>query len=374
MYKNIILPASLLAGTIIGAGIFALPFVFNQAGTGLGILHLIIFGLALTALHLIYADIIARTKEDHRLAGYARSYLGNWAFGAAIIINVIGLILTLTIYLVLSVSFINLFAAGLASIYKILIFWFLGSLAIFLGINRLALSELLITAGIGAIILIIFIYGFVSPVSSVSIFSFNWGNLFLPYGVVLFALMGSTAIPSVVGYFRKNNLPAIKAKTPIILGTLAPVLIYTLFVFGVLKLSKIVSDDSITGLIGQIPPALLWLLGILGAVSLWSSYIVFGRNVQKSLQYDMRFPPFSAALATIILPLLLYFLGLQNFLELVAIAGGVFISLEGVLTILIWLKARQQDSEIKILKNFPVVLAYLLLLIFAGGIIYTIVY
>ena len=374
MYKNLILPSALLAGTIIGAGIFALPFVFNQAGTGLGILHLIIFGLVLTALHLIYADIIARTKEDHRLAGYAHYYLGNWAFGAAIIINIIGLILTLTIYLVLSVSFINLFAAGLASTYQILIFWFLGSLAIFLGVNRLAFSELLITAGIGAIILIIFIYGFINPVSPVDIVSFNWGNLFLPYGAVLFALMGSTAIPSVAGYFRKNNLPAIKARMSIILGTLAPVLIYALFVFGVLKLSKIVSDDSITGLIGQIPPALLWLLGILGIISLWSSYIVFGRNVQKSLQYDMRFPPFSAALATIILPLLLYFLGLQNFLELVGIAGGIFIALEGILTILIWLKARQQESETKLLKNFPVALAYLLILIFSGGIIYTIVY
>ena len=69
MYKNFILPAGLLAETIIGAGMFALPYVFQKSGIGLGLFYLFFFGLVSILIHLMYADIILRTSENHRFAG-----------------------------------------------------------------------------------------------------------------------------------------------------------------------------------------------------------------------------------------------------------------------------------------------------------------
>ncbi len=161
MYKNIILPASLLAGTIIGAGVFALPFVFKEAGIVTGLFYLGFFSVCFTIIHLMYAEIILKTEGAHRFSGYAKIYLGNWGFWSAILMTIIGMILVLTIYLILSISFTNLIIPVQFNIFdssKLLIFWLFGSAAIFLGIRQMAFWEFLITSSIVIIILIIFGY------------------------------------------------------------------------------------------------------------------------------------------------------------------------------------------------------------------------
>ncbi|MEK7555587.1 MAG: aromatic amino acid transport family protein [Patescibacteria group bacterium] len=375
MFRNIILPSSLLAGTIIGAGIFALPFLFNKAGILTGLFYLTAGGAIFTLIHLIYADIIVRTKENHRFAGYAKIYFGSFGEWSAILITLVGMVFTLTVYLVLSTSFLNFVLSGivLPDIFKILIFWFLGSAAIFMGINRLAVSEFLITVGIAAIILLIFIYDLAGH-KTISAPLFDFNNFLLPYGAVIFSFAGRVAVPAVLGYFRKNNQPAAKAKMPIILGSLAPIPIYLLFVFGILGLSGTVSEDSISGLVGNLPPLIMMLLGILGIASLWSSYIVIGRDIKKSLEHDFRLSSLWAGLLVVIVPLLFYFLGFQNFLKLVGLVGGVFIGLEGILVILMWLKARKTSvlGEEVIIKKLNPVIVFILLAVFIGGAVYAI--
>jgi amino acid permease len=378
MFKSVILPASLLAGTIIGAGVFALPYVFVKAGILTGLFYLLIFSAVFTTIHLMYADIILRTKENRRFFGYAEIYLGSWGKWLAILTTIVGMIFILTVYLILSVSFFNLIPQNLAfpDIYKTLIFWLFGSLAIFMGINRLAIVEFLITFGIAAIILIIFGYGSDNLEQAVSISFFDLKYLFLPYGAVLFSLAGRTAIPTLLGYFRNNNQPQLKAKTPIILGSLVPAFIYLIFIFGILSLSGTVSQDSVSGLIGRLPLSILGLLGGLGLISLWSSYIVIGRDIKKSFEHDFNFHQIFAGLIIILSPLFLYSLGFKNFLELVGLAGGVFIGLESIFVVLMWLKARKFGDEERgvFLKNINPLVICALLLIFIGGIIYEIIY
>lgn len=380
MYKNIILPASLLAGTIIGAGIFALPFVFEKAGIITGLFYLGIFSAGFVFIHLMYADLILKTEGGeniHRFPGYAKIYLGNWGFWLAILTTVIGMLFVLTIYLILSVSFINLIKPvnlNISDIYELLFFWLLGSAAIFLGIRRLAFSEFLITGGIIGIILIIFGYGLGHFGKIISVPAFNFQNIFLPYGAVLFSLAGRVAIPAVVSYFQKIKQPLVEIKKPIILGTLLPFPIYLLFVFGIWGLSEVVSQDAISGLVGQIPKEILALIGVFGLISLWSSYIVIGLDVKNSLKFDLKFSKILAGLTVIILPLLLYFFGFQSFLTLVSLIGGIFIALEGIFIALMWLKARKIKSEEVIFKKLSPLVVYALIIIFMGGIVYEIIH
>ncbi len=365
-FNQLILPAALLSATIIGAGIFALPFVFQKAGLIAGLFYLLIFSAVFVLIHLRYADIISKTAENHRFAGYAETYLGKSGKWLAILMTIVGMIFTLTVYLILSKSFIAILLPFLPDVYKILIFWLLGSLAIFLGIKNLALSEFFITLGIGAIILVIFIFGLNNlgqTISSVPFFNLKY--IFLPYGAVLFALSGRAAIPAVLGYFRRNNLPPDKIKSSIILGTLFPAFIYAVFVLAILTLSNnVVSQDSVSGLIGRLPFWILEILGILGIISLWSSYIVIGRDVKKSLGYDLNLPKLLIALTVVFTPIILYLSGFQNFLELVGLTGGIFMGLEGIFIVSMRQKAVQKKS----------LLDYVLLAIFIGGIIYSIIY
>ena len=118
-----------------------------------------------------------------------------------------------------------------------------------------------------------------------------------------------------------------------------------MFVFGIIGLSSQVSQDAISGISSEVRSGLLFAIGILGALSLWSSYLVIGVDVKQILQYDLRFSSHTRSLAVIGIPFAIYFLSNQNFLGLVGIAGGFFLALEGIFIILMWRKSRGQDSE-----------------------------
>ncbi|KKQ23394.1 hypothetical protein A2999_00025 [Candidatus Wolfebacteria bacterium RIFCSPLOWO2_01_FULL_38_11] len=375
MYKNIILPASILAETIIGAGMFALPFVFLKAGLTTGIFYLIFFGLVFILLNLMYADIILRTPENHRFVGYAKTYLGSLGFWSGMLMTIFGTVFALTAYLVLSISFVDLIWPTASDIYKILIFWFVSSAAIFWDVNKVAMSEFFILLGTALIILVIFGFG-LSNFNYASVTNLNFSYLFFPYGVVLFSLAGRSAIPTVLGYFRKNNEQPVRAKWPIIIGGLIPVFVYIIFVLGVLGFSSNVSEDSVSGLVGSLPFFVLAMLGILGIITMWSTYIVIGRDVKKSLEHDLGLHQKIAGLATIIPPLLFYFLGFNNFLELISIVGSVFIGIEGIFVVLIWRKASKIESPEghKIFDKINPLLIYLLILVFIGGVLYKLIY
>ena len=344
IYRNFLLPTGLLAGTIIGAGVFALPFVFLKAGILSGLFYLALGTSAYLLIHLFYADIILRTEGEHRFVGYAQIYLGRAAFWLAILMAVLEMIFILTIYLVLSASFSNLFAGAGAGLFKVLIFWVLGSATIFLSLKRVAFLEFLITWGMILIIGLIFVLG-LGKLGKIGALDFypNLVNFFVPLAPILFALSGRVAIPSLVKYFRIPGVGHNHAliKKAITAGTIIPAVVYAFFVFGVFGLSNVVSEDSVSGLLGQVPSFVLVIIGILGILSLWSSYIVVGLDVESILRYDLKISKAVRILFVVLAPLALYFLSSQDFIGLVGFVGGIFLALEGIFIILMWLRARK---------------------------------
>ena len=377
-FSQIIFPASLLATTIIGAGMFALPFLFSKAGIGTGLFYLIFFGVILTLIHLMYADIIVRTSENRRFSGYARIYLGKFGYWSSIFMTIFGALLALTIYLILSPSFIKLILPAAPDIYVIFAFWALGTLAIFFSINELIISGFLIFLGMAAIIFTIFGFGLTDGLDKITTTSlFNFSNIFLPFGAVLFSMYGRSAIPTLLGYFRNNGQSPVKSKWPIIIGSITPAFIYAIFVFGILGISSDASEDAVSGLIGNLPSIVLWILGILGVISLWSTYIVIGRDIKKSLEHDFNLPVILSGAVVLIAPILLYIAGFQSFLKLVEFSGAIIIGLEGIYIILMWLKAsRSADlrGQEKIINKIHPIIIIFLLLVFAAGIGYKLIY
>ena len=360
-YTRFLLPVGLLAGTIIGAGVFALPYAFYRSGIATGVLYLILGAALYTLLHLLYADVIVRTEGDHRFVGYARMYLGRFAGGFALLMTAVGMLFTLTIYLVLSVSFINFFLPEGAAALKILIFWALGSVAVFLNAKKLALSEFLVTLAIVAIIVSIFFIGapqfFLSHISLT--LSTNVILFLFPLAPILFALSGRVAIPVLAKYFKslRDGHDYKGMRRAIIWGTCIPACLYLLFVIGVLGISHIPTEDAVAGLSAFLSPLMLLVLGILGFLSLWSSYIAVGTDTLASLGYDLKFSPFMRSLVVIAGPLILYFGGFTHFLKLVSLTGGIFAACEGILILLFWLSARKRAPSAKVFSVHPLTIA-----------------
>ncbi len=370
---NILPPIGILAGGIIGAGMFSLPFVFASSGTLIGLIYLILAAGAYTIIHLMYADIILRTPGRHRFAGYVARYLGAGPFWLSVLMVVIEMILVLTIYLLLSQGFSSLIIGAVSPLTAIAIFWILGSVAIFFNIKRLALSEGLVTIAMVAIISVLFGFGVIhgKGIGSIALFG-QWHSLLLPLPAILFALSGRVAIPSVIDWFKseKQSNPR-TIKKAIIIGTVLPALVYALFIYGVMSLSGQISADGVSGLIGALPDQLLLLIGILGWLSLWSSYILVGLDVERTLADDLKVPVLLRLILVVFTPLLLYLLGIQNFLTLISIVGGVFLSLEGIFVMAIWRRINKQNGKggVLISKAATPFLTTFLLIIFFGALV-----
>lgn len=342
LIKELIIPAGLLSSLIIGAGMFSLPYLFSQAGMLAGLGYLAIFGVVMAVVHLMYAEVIQGTEGDHRFVGYARIYLGNFGFYASFLTTVIGLVLSLLIYLVLSSSFIKIILPGLDATAAAIVFWALGTVPIILGVKKFADLGFAVTLAMIAAIAAIFIFG-VSSFDARNITLVNWSGVYLPFTAVLFSLAGRSAISSIKKYLAENNLSAAKFDWAIFLGTFAPAALYAIFAIGVIGLSKgVPSPDAVSGLIG-LPMAMLIIFAILGVLSLWTSYIFLGFEFKDILSSDFKIKGALAAISAAVLPLALYFFGLNDFIRLIGISGGVFLAAESIMVVLMWSKLKKQD-------------------------------
>ncbi len=361
LYKELVVPAGLLAALIIGAGMFALPSLFMQAGFLIGFLYLIIFGAVFAAIHVMYAQIINSNGEERGFVGYAEVHFGKLGFCVAALTTAVGLMLASTIYLVLSTPFIQLVWPGVGAETALLLFWFFGAAAVVGGIQRLASLEFWVMISMVAIMVLIFLFG----VSS-SHFSFaalpiaDTSKAFLPYGAVLFAFGGRAAISSIRTYMRKEGIADEKLKRAIIVGTVVPGIAYALFTLGVVGLSANgVSEEAVSGLTG-LSPLSLAAIGLLGVFSLWTSYVFLGFEAREIFSYDFKLPLWLSALATTFLPLILYVVGFNDFIALVSVAGGVFLALESIMVVLMWQKAKAKTALVGVF----------LILVFAFGAVY----
>jgi hypothetical protein len=184
--------------------------------------------------------------------------------------------------------------------------------------------------------------------------------LFLPLGPILFSFSGRPALHKLMEIFKlKENFSLNKV---IFLGTFIPFLIYLLFIISVLKINPNVSPEVLNSL-NFLPKNLIFLLVILGLVTLWTSYFMIGVNVKEILILDLKFKKILAYLLVLFLPLILYFSGFNNFLKVISFVGGIFLGLEGLIIIRLWQKVYLQ-------KNYVYFLSYLFYLIFLIAIFY----
>ena len=109
----------LLAGTIIGVGMFALPFVFAKSGFWLATLELLLLTFVTIMMNLFYGEVILRTPARHLLPGFVRLYLGKKLFYIESFSAFVGFSGGIFVYILLGGTFLgNLFgfSAGLGQL------------------------------------------------------------------------------------------------------------------------------------------------------------------------------------------------------------------------------------------------------------------
>ena len=340
MNKDFIFASSLLSNSMIGAGIFSLPFVFYAVGFGRGVLYLVFFVAVYLALHLMYAHILQAGGKDHGLAYFAEKYLGR-RFGKAVAyLVIVELLLVLTVYLILAPSFLGILF-GMFGSGAVLLFWAVSSLFIFVSLKWLGWVASLSVASISAIVAIVFQHSATLPLGAPLFKEVNLFVFMLPFGPLLFALNGRPGISKLVGVWRnaQEKGRVFLLRNAVIMGTLVPSLVYLLFVASVLKLTPVPSEDAISGLSLAMPLWITLCLSALGLVAIWNSYFMIGTDVKEILLRDFHFSKVTSSFFVLFVPLVLYFLGVSEFMKAISFIGGALLALEGIFIVTMWRRA-----------------------------------
>ncbi len=382
MNKNFYGATATLIGTIVGVGIFGIPYVVARSGFLLGLLFLFVLGMAVLLLHLFYGEIVLRTPGKHRFVGYAQRYLGNWGKRLATLTSVFTIYGALLAYTIVGGKFLATIFGRSDFIWS-LIFFSICSLAVFFGLRVITKMEILMSLFLIMVIILIFIEGW-PTIKFNNLATLNWPYFFLPYGVILWAAGGWAAIPEMKEIFSPSLRQAQGKlgsgykffKKAIIWGTLLPIFLYALFVLTVVGVTgSQTSPEAIGGLVQVLENRTIILGAIFGLLAVATSFLVLGLCLKKIFWYDYKINKHLAWALTCFVPVIAYLLHLRDFIAVIGFLGAALVGLEGILLVLIYQKAkklgqRQPEYSLKLSPIF----GYGLILILSLGIIYQIIY
>ena len=355
---------AVLAGTIIGVGLFALPYVTLKVGFWVVLGYFLTLGALVILIHLFFGELALKTPDFKRLPGFARIYLGNRGEKVAYTSTILGIFGALLAYLIVGGEFLTELLSpifGGNSLFYTLFYFVMAALLIFSGIKAVAKVEFWGLVLFFIILLAIFFRGKLFITIENLFPSPDISHIFLPYGIILFSLWGAALIPEaeeILGQ-KKNLLLKI-----IPVAILIPMIVYLFFIYLILGITgPQTTESALTGLRDVLGDGIVSLALLFGLLTTFTSFITLGLTLKKVFWYDLKLPKNLAWLITCFLPLTLFLIGFKSFIPVIAFVGGVMLGIDGILILLMYRKIKPKQ-----------ILIYPLFLILLGGIIYEIIY
>jgi len=340
---------------IVGAGIFALPFIFYHTNFYFAVILLCLVAVIMFFLNSFYISIITKTKGDHQLSGYAQIYLGQKAKILSLLslsFLCFGGILAYTklasTFLVKAFPSLSLFGAAL----------FFVSLIGFLHLSKINFSK----SAIHFLPIISLIIVFILLISS---FSFNHVNLnsnlpnFFCFGGIIFALSGFTIIPEIEEVLRSTKHKTILLRFSSLVGLIMAVVVYLIFSYSVIRISgQSLTSDSVVGVFNQ-HPIIGWILIFFGLTTVLKSSLNFMIVLKETFFQDFKLSLNTSYFLSVLVPFLSLFFINISFIKIISFIGTTSIFLSALIICLIRLKLSKS-----LFTKFFVVL--ILLTLFSG--------
>ncbi len=360
---------AVLTGTIIGAGVLGLPFVIAKLGALPGLAMLLVLGLASLILNLMFAEVILRTRYRHQLAGYARKYLGKFAFTLETVSFLVGGFGALTAYLIGEGKVLTALFGG-SEMTNALIFFVVTAIILFAGLKILKVFELWMVLALLAVVFSIFIFGF-SSVDLSNYKNIQMNGWLVAYGVILFAYGGAASIVPLREILRGHEQ---QVKRAVIVATVIPIVVYILFSLIVVGVTGLATTEVATVGLGEKLGQYMIIFGNLFAFfAMGTSFLTVGNTLKEFLHYDLKLSRIVSWALTLIVPLSIFLFVARGFIDTLGVVGGLAFGLSGIILVLMFWRAKKRGDR---LPEFHLsklkIVGGALVLMFLFGLVYTV--
>ncbi|MCX6780572.1 MAG: hypothetical protein NT003_00410 [Candidatus Magasanikbacteria bacterium] len=327
--------AGVLFSTIVGAGMLSIPFVVAQVGIVVGLFYIVGMGLIMCVVHLLLAELVIKTPHHLQLTGLMRKYLGP-----------VGMWIMATVFFLLHVSAMIAYLIGEGDSLSVLfggrpfawaiLFFIFGTTIILRGVRVITDFDAIMTIVTTVVIVVLIMLSV--PSANLEFYApKQLASLLLPYGVLLFAFHGTSAIP---------ELEIITGRDPralrlaVLVGSLVPIVLYVGFAAAVVAVTGVNTTEIATiGLGAAVGPRVVLIGNIFAVVAMSSSFVTIGEALRRTFQWDFGFKPNTALAFAVGIPLIIYIVGARGFISVIAIAGATCGTTEIFLLICAYWKA-----------------------------------
>lgn len=360
---------AVFAGTIIGVGIFGLPYVALKTGFWPVFFYFFFLAAAAMAVHLMYAKVSLGTKGLYRLPGYVSEYLGSGWKKFSFLIVFLQLTGALLAYLIVGGTFLKFIFSpyfGGGFLIYVLLFFIPAAYLIYRGIKSISKVELTLLFVFFSILLLFFFKAW-PLVSFHNLQVVDLSQITLPYGVVLFALWGANIIPELSDMAKGDSR---LLRNVIVFGILMAAISYIAFIFIILgACGSATSEEAISGLFSILDGNIIKLGFVFGVITCFTSFLTLALTLKKVFWYDLGLNSKLSWAIACFTPLLLLLAGINEYISVIGITGAITLGICAILIVFIYKSFLKKSFSAKINPLF-----YIFPLIFLLGILFEVFY
>ncbi|MFH1286306.1 MAG: aromatic amino acid transport family protein [Candidatus Magasanikbacteria bacterium] len=336
---------ALIVSSTVGAGVLGIPYAVSRVGLLIGMLYIFGLGILFIGFNLLLGEVVVRTRQSMQLSGLARKYLGRVGEVIMTSLGYLATIGVLVIYIIGEGDTLSALFGGSNFIWSIVFFCFASALII-VGMRTIKIVEFLLTLGI--LFVIVLITAVAAPhMQWLHVEYTNFAYILFPYGVILFAFNASAAVPEAHTLFEKKN--GLFKKAILISGAIS-IAIYAVFALITVGVTGLETTEIATIGLGKVLGSSMNILGnIFAFLAMGTSFLIVGLGFRDSLAWDYKFKHLNASFLVVGLPFIIFLLGLRQFIAVMDFVGGVFMSIQMLLILVIYWQAKQK-GDIKVGK------------------------
>jgi len=331
-YTNKIKAFATIVGTVIGLGIFAIPYVARDVGV-MPTMGLIVFIAVMSVVvSILYAEIILFDKREECVVSYAKRYLGalmGRVEACSVIFGYTGSILAYV--LAITIFFKEFLPQGGNYFWPIVLFYTaISSLVLLRGIKVLGSLEVVLTG----IMCLAFVLVFGESLSHWKALDSDWSKVALPYGVVWFTLTGGSAIPIAVRLLEKKGN---KIFSSILWAYVLITLITVMFFVAAIKTGgQKIGPNPFIAMSEKMGKWVFYLGSLIGIIAVTTSHWTLAAYFKNVLRKDFKMSEITSWLLVVFLPIIFILLGASNFVNVIGLVGLIAGTFDALLLLAIY--------------------------------------